>query len=268
MTIEFGNIKSYNPDRGFGFIGRTFSSLNEKVFFHIKKIKKKHPELAKKLDNNENFETVSFWYEVETTSKGEQVNKLWLSAENISQSYTHELYSVKQKVESIWKNVDSPKPDWLDLVTIDLLGVDRKHKLSTERDNLENQLKKAEEEQLRKAETLRENEIVRIAKCYNLTEVEADELQQLLTQMRPKKFTHSNQLSLYIVRHRLGYKYPNISGIVRMQEEGREWDFHGGFPPGIYRIICEELDLNNQGTNARAVEFTPFKSVYRTNREQ
>ena len=267
MTIEFGSIKSYNPDRGFGFINRTFSNPNGKVFFHIKKIKKKHPELAKKLDSGEDFETIGFWYEVETTKKGEQVNKLWQSAENISQSYTHELCGLKQKVESIWKNINSPKPDWLDLVTIDLLGVDRKHRLSTERDNLENQLKKAEEEQRKKAETLRQDEIKRIAKEHEKTLLEADELQQLLTQMRPKKFKRSKQLSAYIVRHQLGYKYPNISGIVTMQQEDREWDFHGGFPTDIYRIICEELGLDNERTDARAIKFTPFESIYRTNRE-
>ncbi|WRH68065.1 MAG: hypothetical protein RSE13_07290 [Planktothrix sp. GU0601_MAG3] len=124
MTIDFGSIKSYNP-KGFGFVGRTFSNPNGKVFFHIRKIKKKHPELAQKLDNSEAFETVNFWYEIETTEKGEQVSELWLNAENIPQSYTDELSGLIQKVESIWKNVDSEKPSWLDLVTIELVGVDR-----------------------------------------------------------------------------------------------------------------------------------------------
>ena len=265
MTIDFGSIKNYNSDRGFGFIGRTFLNPNEKVFFHIKKIKKKHPELAKKLDSSENFETISFWYEIKITAKGKQVNKLWLSTENISSSYTQELCGLKQEVESIWKNLDSPKPSWLDLVTIDLVGVDRKHELSIERDNLESQLKKAEEEQQKKAETLRQDEIGRIAKEHRKTLLEADELQQLLTEMRPKKFKRSKELSEYIVKYQLGYKYPNISGIVRMREAGREWNFHGGFPPDIYKIICGELGLGNQGTDARAVNFTPFKSIYRTN---
>jgi hypothetical protein len=30
MTIDFGSIKSYNPDRGFGFVGHTFFNPNEK----------------------------------------------------------------------------------------------------------------------------------------------------------------------------------------------------------------------------------------------
>ncbi|AFZ42827.1 Cold-shock protein DNA-binding protein [Halothece sp. PCC 7418] len=286
MTIDFGDIKKYNPDRGFGFVSRTFLKTNKEIFFHIKKIKKEHPELANKLDNSETFENINFWYEVERTEKGEQVSQLWLSADNIPQSYKHELYDLTQKVESIWKNIDSPKPSWLDRVTIELVGVNRTSELNIERNNLESQRKAAEEEQRRVAEAARlkqiearrekerqeakrqeqmriakENEIRRLGEDYDLEESEARELYQLLTEMCPLNFTHSKQLSNYIVQHKLGYKYPNISGIVRMEAAGREWDFHGGFPTSIYRIICQELNLDNQRTPARPIRFTPFKDV-------
>ncbi|MEH2248356.1 hypothetical protein [Nostoc sp.] len=267
MTIDFGSIKSYNADRGFGFVGRTFSNPNGKVFFHIKKIKKKHPELAQKLDNSEAaFETVNFWYEIETNEKGEQVSELWLGKENIPQSYRHELCGLIQKIESIWKNVDSPKPSWLDLVTIELVGVDRRDELSVERDNLESQLRAAEEEQQREAEALRENEIARIAKKHRLEKTKADELHQLLTKMRPLGFTHSRQLSEYIVRYQLGYRYPNISGIVIMEDGATEWEFPGGFAPEIYKIICRELDLDNQRTSARVKIFESYE-VLRGNKK-
>jgi cold shock CspA family protein len=262
MKIDFGSINNYHADRGFGFVGRTFCNSNGKVFFHIKKIKKKHPELAQKLDNNEAFETINFWYEIEITEKGEQVNKVWLNTENIPQNYTHELSDLSQKVESIWKNVDSPKPSWLDLVTIELVGVDRKHELSVERDNLESQLKAAEEERRREAEALRQNEIIRIAKEHKLTKPEADELEQLLAEMRPLNFKYSKQLSEYIVKHELGYNYQHISGTLRMRQGGREWDFHGGLSPRIYNTICKELDLDNQGSDAEPGEFTPYKDIY------
>jgi len=179
MTIDFGSIKSYNwnRDRGFGFVGRTFFNPDGKVFCHIKKIRRTHPELAQKLDSSEAFETVNFWYEIETTEKGEQVSRLWLNANDIpKKSYTNELCGLIQKVESIWKNIGSPKPSWLDLVTIELVGVDRKHKLSVERDNLESQRRSAKEEQRREAEALLQNEIVRIAKNYDLDTAEADEI--------------------------------------------------------------------------------------------
>jgi cold shock CspA family protein len=261
MTIDFGNIKNYNPDRGFGFVGRTFINPDGKVFFHIKKIRRNYPELAQRLDSSEAFETVNFWHEIETTEKGEQVSRLWLNADNIPQTYTDELCGFIQTVESTWKNLGSPKPSWLDLVTIELVGVDRKQELSVERDNLESQLRAAEEERRRDVEALRQNEIERIAKKHCLEKTKADELHQLLTEMRPLGFTHSKQLSNYIVRHQLGYRYPNISGIVIMEDEGTEWAFPGGFPPETYKIICTELDLNNQGTRARPVGFTPFNSL-------
>lgn len=266
MTIDFGSIKSYNGDRGFGFVDCTFSNPNGKVFFHIKKIKKKYPELAQKLDNSEAaFETVNFWYKIETNEKGQQVSELWLGTENIPQSYTHESCGLIQKVESIWKNVDSPKPSWLDLVTIELLGVDRRDELSVERDNLESQLREAEEERRREAESLRENEIGRIAKEHKLTKPEADELEQLLAQMRPLNFKYSKQLSNYIVNHQLGYKYQHISGKLRMRQADREWDFHGGLSPRIYNTICKELDLDNQGSDAEPIIFTPNKDIHSTN---
>jgi cold shock CspA family protein len=396
MTIDFGSIKGYNPDRGFGFVGHTFFNPDGKVFFHIKKIRRKHPELAQKLDSGEAFETFNFWYEIETTEKGEQVSKLWRSPENIPQSYAQELSDLIQKVESIWKNVDSPKPSWLDLVTTELAGVDRKHELSAERDNLESQLRAAEEEQRREAEALLQNEIVRIAKKYDFTteayeilkiakkydldttkayeilkiakkydlditkvyeilkiakkygldtakvdeilsiakkygldtakvdeilsiakkydlditkvyeilkianryrldaakvdeilsiakkydldaaEVDeilkianryrlditrADELYRLLKDLGSLKFKYSTDLSAYIRNNKLGRRYPTISGIVTMEDGDTAWDFDGGFPPRIYRIICLELRLANQGTSARATRFTPYQQL-------
>jgi cold shock CspA family protein len=291
MTIDFGGIKNYNPDRGFGFVGRTFLNPDGKVFFHIKKIRIKYPELAQKLDGREPFETVNLWYEIETTEKGDQVNKLWLNADNILQSYTHELPGLIEKVESIWKNVASPKPSWLDHVTTELVGVDGRHELSVERDNLESQLKAAEEERCREAEALRENEkrdklesqlraaeekrrwdaepeneIAKLAKKYGLEIAEASQLYLLLREMRPLKFKNTKELSAYIVRHKLGYRYPSISGLVTMEDGGTTWPFAGGFPPEIYKIICQELGLANQGTSARAIKFISYQQLLNRSR--
>ncbi|WP_150111470.1 cold shock domain-containing protein [Oscillatoria nigro-viridis] len=268
-------------------------------------------------------------------------------ANNIPPSYTNELCGLKQKVESIWKNIGSPKPSWLDHVTIELVGVNRRHELSVERDNLESQLRAAEEERRREAEALLQNEIVKIAKKYGLDTAKVDEilsiakkygldtakvdeilsiakkydlditkvyeilkiakkygldaakvdeilriakkydldaaevdeilriakryrldttrayeLYRLLKELGPLGFTHSRQLSIHIIRYKLGYRYPHISGIVTMEDGGTAWEFPGGFPPEIYTIICMELRLANQGTSARAIGFTPFKDIY------
>ncbi len=278
MTIDFGSIKGYNPDRGFGFVGHTFFNPDGKVFFHIKKIKKKHPELAQKLDSGEAFETFNFWYEIETTEKGEQVSKLWLNADDIPQSYTNELCGLIQKVESIWKNIGSQKPSWLDLVTIELVGVDRRHELSVERDNLESQLRAAEEEQRREAEEerRREAEEKRRREAEEERRREAEEKRRrearielllLLKELRPLKFKYSNQLSAYIVKNQLGYRYPNISGIVTMNNGDTGWEFPGGFSKEVYKIICRELRLANQGTSAIATDFESFQEIYSRNQK-
>lgn len=257
MTIDFGNVKSYDSNKGFGFVDHTFHGSRNKVFFHIKKIKKKYPELAQKLDNNEDFEMINFWYEVEETEKGEQVGRIWMNTEDIPQSYKSELPSFVRNIEHLWKSIYHIEPTWLDLVTIDLVGIDRRDELSIEREKL----KTAEENRRKEIGFLRLSRIREIAEKYNLIEVEADELNQLLGEIRRLNFTHSSQLSVYIMKNNLGYQYRNISGILRMESEGNEWNFHGGFPPDIYKIICKELDLSNQGTTARAVGFTPFKDI-------
>mgnify|MGYP006271403195 CR=1 FL=1 len=100
-----------------------------------------------------------------------------------------------------------------------------------------------------------------LARRYGLDSVEAEELRSLLKNMAPLGFESSKQLSTYICKHKLGHQYPNISGIVRMRQNGEEWDFRGGFPPSIYKIICCELGLRNEGTSARAVGFTSFEAL-------
>jgi hypothetical protein len=101
-----------------------------------------------------------------------------------------------------------------------------------------------------------------LAERHSLSPIEAEELCSLLTEMLQFRFTRSKQLSNHIVNHRLGHQYPNISGIVRMEQEGQEWDFPGGFSRRMYAIICTELGLGHEGTTAKPVGFTPFKDLY------
>ena len=260
MTIDFGSIQKYD-DRGFGFVSRTFGKSESQVFVHIKTIKKKYFPLAQKLNNCEPFKEVSFWYKFETSKKGEEVTDIWITAKDIPQSYQQELSDLIQQVEAIWKNIESSQPSWLDFITRELVGSERRDELSFERNNLENQLRAAEEERRREAQAIRQNEITRISQSHGLTQVQADELERLLAEMRPFNFRRSKQLSQYIVRHKMGYKYPNISGIVTMEDGGQEWDFYGGFPTPIYKIICRELGLDNERTTARPTDFRPWSQV-------
>ena len=155
------------------------------------------------------------------------------------------------------------------------MGVERVKELRAERDELELQLTKENEirikqekdqrelenakiEALRK-ERLAQQELQRETKCLQV-EIENNEFQQLIAEMKPLDFTHSSQVSSYIRRNNLGLKYKNISGILTMEKDGNTWDFKGGFTPKIYAQICSELDLDNNGSNAKVVDFHSFNN--------
>ena len=94
-----------------------------------------------------------------------------------------------------------------------------------------------------------------------LNQVELGELYSLVQEIKSKNFQYSSDLSRYISKNKLGYDYPHISGIVTMKNIGRSWEFKGGFPSNIYRIVCTILDLRSNGSFARAVGFKSYASL-------
>lgn len=87
---------------------------------------------------------------------------------------------------------------------------------------------------------------------------ELKELYFLISEVEELGFTCSSELSRYIRENRLGYKYRHISGIVTMENNRNTWQFKGGFPPNIYRIVCNILDLGNRGSYARVVGYQSY----------
>ena len=116
-----------------------------------------------------------------------------------------------------------------------------------------------EQEALRKIEEAKRQKLIEEQKIQG--EVEEKEFEQLVAEMKPLGLIKSKDVSWHIMSSRLGYKYKNISGIVKMEQDGTSWNFKGGFPPVIYARLCEELGLSNQGTRARVVGFKPFKDL-------
>jgi hypothetical protein len=96
---------------------------------------------------------------------------------------------------------------------------------------------------------------------HNMNKTEASELAALISEVKTKGFKYSKELSRYIIKNQLKRKYPNISGVVKMEQSGEQWDFSGGFPKKIYGIVCKELGLSDQGTTAKAVGFKSFKDM-------
>lgn len=134
----------------------------------------------------------------------------------------------------------------------------------------------AEQRKSLEAENRKSQEGLRTAKATRLKDIadqraaqqkpiaknlEEEEFRQLVAEMSAHGFTHSGQVSEYIVRNRLGYKYRHISGILKMEMDGNVWNFDGGFPPKIYARLCEELRLGNKGSRAVPREFTPYKDI-------
>lgn len=89
--------------------------------------------------------------------------------------------------------------------------------------------------------------------------IEEEEFAQLVAEMKQLGFINSHEVSSYIVDNKLGYKYKNISGKLKMTDGHSTWDFDGGFPPHIYAKLCEELGLGNKGTDSKPIGFIPFK---------
>lgn len=89
------------------------------------------------------------------------------------------------------------------------------------------------------------------------------EFDTLVDELKQYNFTTSGQVSRYILDNNLGRKYPNISGIVRMEKGVEAWDFNGGFPPDIYAKLCKELGLRNKRSGAKPVGFKAYKNIMR-----
>lgn len=294
MTIEFGYVLSYK-EKGFGFLSRTFSKQHDRVWFHITKIKRNYPEIAQKLDSG-NYSDIKFWYEIGKVNEKLQVTQIWIDSKELPKGEKDKFIKY---LKALWSDPSIKSiPKLLDKLTIDLLGQLHRDELFRSRNLVQKslELKKAlstvsstsletesivnnqEPSRLQGSSNITtihsspskpksdnqkdiQKEIKRIEKEWHLSKEEAEELHKIIEEVRPLKFTLSSQLSRYIMRHKLGHKYQNISGILRMRLSGEEWDFHGGFPPNIYAALCKELNLKGKGTPAEPINFTPFKNL-------
>lgn len=150
MDIDFGIVKKFFPDKGFGFVTHTFLSGNQpQVFFHIRNIRKSNFDLAEKLNNSESIDAICFWYETEQTAKGDQVRNI-VKSEAIEKIEFDNLSTVFKKVEDIWNDLDSAIPFWLRQVTVDLVGDEQTQEIYLQRVSLEEERKSREKEEYKK----------------------------------------------------------------------------------------------------------------------
>lgn len=150
MKIEFGHLQKYDTVRGFGFVSRTFRSANRRhennVWFHITKIKRDYPNLAKELDAG-SFAKINFWYEIDNSDR-EKVSKIWLDPKDIPKQQRNSLVAY---IEQLWCNHNNALPEWLDSITIAVVGQVRK-----------DELKQLYDDQIRKRNEVKEQEQIQI----------------------------------------------------------------------------------------------------------
>lgn len=149
MEVEFGHVQKYDTVRGFGFVSRTFRNANRRhennVWFHITKIKRDYPNLAKELDAG-SLE-INFWYEVDNSDR-EKVSKIWLEPQDIPKQQRDSLVAY---IEQLWCNHDRALPEWLDSITIVVVGQVRK-----------DELKQLYDDQIRKRNEVKKQEQIQI----------------------------------------------------------------------------------------------------------
>jgi cold shock CspA family protein len=149
VEVEFGHVQKYDTVRGFGFVSRTFRAANRRlgnnVWFHITNIKRDYPNLGKELDAG-SLE-INFWYEVDNSDR-EKVSKIWLEPQDIPKQQRDSLVAY---IEQLWCNHDRALPEWLDSITIVVVGQVRK-----------DELKQLYDDQIRKRNEVKEQEQIQI----------------------------------------------------------------------------------------------------------
>lgn len=90
--------------------------------------------------------------------------------------------------------------------------------------------------------------------------IEQAEYDRLLQEVKAQHLRSPGELSQYIVRYKLGRKYPHISGLVKFKRGEKTWNFEGGFPRHIYAKLCEDLGYYATGDSID-MEFIPYEEL-------
>lgn len=264
MRIDFGKVNRYNADRGFGFVSHSFSkSPSNEVFFHIKSVKRTHPDLARALNTYNLDETLFFWYEFGASDKGQQVLAI-LNPLTIRQNHIEHASAFTEIIGINWANLETPVSKLIKKATFDLLLPDEAHQLSVKREFLEEEKKINYE--IQKAESAKLQELAN----QNLVQEEAEQMEfrQLVAEISVLKFTKTIQINNYIFKHRLGGKYKHISGILEMRKGGYVWFFNDGIAPKFFRKLCDELGLEKEESATAPGRFESYNDIEKRKKRQ
>jgi hypothetical protein len=127
-----------------------------KVFFHIKTVRRKYPQLAEELDDGAS-NVVTFWYDTEPTPKGEQVRELWLQADEMPEAQKAEARATLEGM--LWER-QAPLPANLQKIAQEVLGREDYDRLHAELERRLREKRQAEADRQRLAEEQRRREAV------------------------------------------------------------------------------------------------------------
>lgn len=266
--VDYGKVERYLEDKGFGFVSRTFtkSSFAGDLFFHINTVRRADPQLARQLNSFDLSNAPYFWYEFERTAKGLQITSL-INPLNIGNAYPKTVKRIVAAIKKVWVDESNSLndvgrlpalPESIERAAFDIIPSDELNRMSLRRLAIEKEKRHARRDGEGIDSTKKREELI---KALVQKRIEEDEFSQLVEEMSSLGFTHSKQVSQYIVRHKLGHKYQNISGILQMKMHGDEWSFNGGFPPAIYGRLCRELGLDNEHSEAKPGQFKSYKEL-------
>lgn len=107
---------------------------------------------------------------------------------------------------------------------------------------------------------------------YSDSEIKLDadekrEVDALVAMFQDLHFTRSAQVSNYIRAHKLGFKFPHISGYLELTRGGDDtWEFEGGIKPKFYAAVCQRLHLDDNRSDARVTGFESYRDRWNSNR--
>lgn len=262
MVIEFGKVEKYIQNRGFGFVYCSFKDSNKSfgmmgnffptnssVFFHIKTIKKYNNEILKRLEEG-NFDNLYFWYEIETTEKGECVSKILNDTDDRIRGNP----GFSEILQKEWFNLSHELYDWVIWASKSVFNDKQILELKNKRESLR-------QEKINEQNQLWQNIVQKSQQEIQFKEIQEREFKQLVDEVQSFGFTHSNQVSDYITKNRLGNKYRHLAGVLEMSRGSDAWDFVGGIDPKFYARLCSALNLSSQNSGATPTNFKSFNDL-------
>ena len=85
------------------------------------------------------------------------------------------------------------------------------------------------------------------------------QIEELVAFFQPMHFSKSSQLSNYIMKHQLGYKYPDLCGYLELSNDYDTWEFEDAFHPKYYAEICYRLELDNENSDSIPQNFESYR---------